>query len=66
MAANQPTLPQERAFVVQVRSDVPGTREALRGRVEHIASGESANFDSVEGLLDFIVGLLGDGTVRSR
>jgi hypothetical protein len=51
------------AFVVRFRtnSDVPHSQ--VEGRVEHVVSGQSAHFDSLEELLAFIARVL--ATVRA-
>lgn len=48
-----PLFPPEQAFVVQfmAESAAPGGRA---GRVEHVTSGRSARFDTIEGLFEFI------------
>ncbi|MEW6268822.1 MAG: hypothetical protein AB1689_05940 [Thermodesulfobacteriota bacterium] len=52
-------LPTDRAFVVQLSAEAdPGTRR-LSGRVEHVVSGESVRFESLEQLLAFIAGMSG-------
>lgn len=51
MAHGDPgSLSPDRAFVVQLRGH-PG---AFAGRVEHMASGEAAHFESAEDLLAFL------------
>src|SRR5262245_3999957 len=54
MPAKRSPLPRDRAFVVQLSSDAEATVERLRGRVEHVRSGEAAHFESVEDLLAFV------------
>ena len=49
----------DRAFVVQFMSDDARRAGELSGRVEHVASGESTRFDSLEQLADFLVRKLG-------
>lgn len=52
-AASPAALPRQRAFVLQLASDVdPAT--GLRGRVVHIASGGAARFEDVTDLLRFV------------
>jgi hypothetical protein len=55
MPKNQPSLPSDRAFVVQLRWDAAVEQEDFRGRVEHLNSMQAAHFESVEELLAFIV-----------
>ena len=49
-----PFLPANRAFVIQfsTETDVPHGR--LTGRVEHVVSGQSRHFQSLEELLAFV------------
>jgi hypothetical protein len=54
MPKNKPSLPSDRAFVVQLRWDAAVEQEDFRGRVEHINSMQAARFESVEELLAFI------------
>ena len=49
------------AFVVQVREGSAMTPEALRGRVEHIVSGQAALFTSLEELRAFMEHVLSQG-----
>jgi hypothetical protein len=53
-----------RAFVVQFRLETNMARGQVRGRVEHVVSGQTAHFASVEELLAFIGRVL--ATVRAR
>ena len=48
------TLPSNRAFVVQFRSQPPETLLCWEGRVEHLASGHVGRFHSAEELLAFL------------
>jgi hypothetical protein len=58
MQATAPsTLPTERAFVVQLAADADPRRHRLTGRVEHVVSGASTHFQSLEQLLAFIAGM---------
>ena len=43
-----------RAFVVQFRGETDVVRGRVRGRVEHVVSGQATHFTSVEELLAFI------------
>ena len=47
------TLDPDGAFVVQLRADAGGRRR-LAGRVEHVTSGRSRQFESLADLLAFI------------
>jgi hypothetical protein len=52
--ADAPLFPPEQAFVVQFTASNEGAGARCIGRVEHVISGRSSRFDSVEGLLDFM------------
>jgi hypothetical protein len=54
MARNKPSLPSNRAFVVQLRWDADVERGDVRGRVEHLNSMQTTHFESVEELIAFI------------
>ena len=54
MPKDKPTLPTNRAFVVQLRGDAAVEQGDFRGRVEHFTSGEATHFKSVEELTAFI------------
>jgi hypothetical protein len=56
-------LPAERAFVLQLSADAEIASRRLAGRVEHVTSGESTHFQSLEQLLGFLAALT-DGTDR--
>jgi hypothetical protein len=58
MANKQPSLPANRAFVVQFHADAQPGKGQFRGRVEHIVSYQSAHFASVEELTAFMVQVL--------
>lgn len=47
-------LGPERTFVIQLRSDSDPPHGPLRGRVEHVMSGESEPFASLEDLVAFM------------
>jgi hypothetical protein len=55
MPKNKPSLPSDRAFVVQLRWDAAVEQGDFRGRVEHLVSMQATHFESVEELLAFIV-----------
>ena len=46
------------AFVVHLRTSTDIPRGQLAGRVEHVVSGQSTHFDSLEELLVFIARVL--------
>ena len=54
MARNKPSLPSNRAFVVQLRWDAAAEQGNFRGRVEHLNSMQAIQFESVEELITFI------------
>jgi len=54
MPRNKPSLPSNRAFVVQLRWDADGEHGDVRGRVEHLNSMQATRFESVEELMAFI------------
>jgi hypothetical protein len=54
MSGSQPTLPTNRAFVVQFRAQPTGAPPSWEGRVEHVVSGQVARFHSLEELLTFM------------
>ena len=54
MPQNQPSLPSDRSFVIQLRGDADVEHGECRGRVEHFVSAQSAHFDSVSELMAFI------------
>jgi hypothetical protein len=47
-------LPTNRAFVVQMRAQPPGSPLVWDGRVEHVVSGQMTHFHSLEELVAFI------------
>ena len=58
MKPNQPSLPTNRAFVVQLHADAEVEKGQFFGRVEHIVSYKATHFDSVEALVAFITRVL--------
>jgi hypothetical protein len=60
MSHSQPSLPTNRAFVVQFRVPLTGASPGYEGRVEHLASGQVARFHSLEELLTFMIRVLTD------
>ncbi|MGH7963730.1 MAG: hypothetical protein ACRERD_18210 [Candidatus Binatia bacterium] len=55
MKAKEPSpLPAQRAFVVQFRAEAEVERGPFVGRVEHVVSGESTRFHSLEELVAFL------------
>jgi hypothetical protein len=60
MAPSQPSLPTNRVFVVQFRTQPAGAPSRYDGRVEHLVSGQVARFHSLEELLAFMIRVLAD------
>jgi hypothetical protein len=59
--ADQAPLSIQRAFVVHFRENTEVAHRQMSGRVEHVVSGQSAHFTSLEELLDFIARVLALG-----
>ena len=57
MTQSQPTLPSNRAFVVQFRA-WPSASPSWAGRVEHLVSRQVARFQSLDELLEFMTRVL--------
>jgi hypothetical protein len=57
----QAPLSVHRAFVVHLRVNSDVAQGQLAGRVEHVVSGQSAHFASLEELLAFIAQTLATG-----
>jgi hypothetical protein len=58
MTKKQPSLPANRAFVVQLHADAQPEQGQCRGRVEHLVSYQSAHFASLEEFTAFMVRVL--------
>lgn len=54
-SSNKPSLPTNRAFVVQLHADAQVEQGEFRGRVEHIVSFQATHFQSLEELTAFMV-----------
>ena len=52
---NRPSLPTNRAFVVQLHAEAHMDQGEFRGRVEHLVSFRATRFHSLEELAVFIV-----------
>jgi hypothetical protein len=61
---SQPSLPTNRAFLVQFRTQ-PTDASPYEGRVEHVVSGQVARFHSLEELLAFMSRVLTDVQAQS-
>ncbi len=64
MPHHEPSLPTNRAFVVQFRAQTDATQLHCAGRVEHVVSGQATHFASWEQLIKFIERVL--TTVRDK
>ena len=64
MTKREPSLPTNRAFVVQFRVETDLERGRCTGRVEHVVSGQAIHFSSLEELLAFMGRVLTE--VRSK
>jgi len=60
MPQPQPSLPTNRAFVVQFRTQPADTPLSWEGRVEHLVSGQVKRFQSPEELLAFLIRMLNE------
>lgn len=58
MPTSQPAYPTQRAFVVQIHAEADMAQGKVRGRVEHIVTGQATHFETVEALVQFIVQVL--------
>ncbi|HEY7711517.1 MAG TPA: hypothetical protein VIG57_15965 [Candidatus Entotheonella sp.] len=58
MPTSQPAYPTQRAFVVQIHTEADMAQGEVRGRVEHIVTGQATHFETVEALVQFIVQVL--------
>jgi hypothetical protein len=54
MTKDQPSLPTNRAFVVQLHADAQPEQGYFKGRVEHVISMKAVHFNSVEDLVAFM------------
>src|SRR5262249_41450247 len=60
MTQAEPTLPSNRAFVVQFRVSQADTSIPSTGRVEHVVSGQATHFQSWEHLQRFLEKILSE------
>jgi hypothetical protein len=65
VSQSQPSLPTDRAFVVQFHPHPAGASPSFEGRVELLASYQVARFHSLAELLAFMVGVLADIEAQS-
>ena len=54
-STSKPSLPSNRAFVVQLHADAQVEQREFRGRVEHVVSMRATHFHSLEELTAFMV-----------
>lgn len=66
MPISQPSLPTNRAFVVQFRTQPAGAPSSYEGRVEHLVSGQVSRFHSLKELLAFMTRVLTEVQEQSR
>ena len=66
MSTTQPAYPTQRAFVVQIHAETDVAQSKVRGRVEHIVSGQVTYFQTVEELVQFMVHVLTSTTKHSQ
>jgi len=60
MTQAEPTLPSNRAFVVQFRATKSTAPVSPAGRVEHVVSGQATRFESWEYLQRFLEQVLAE------
>ena len=58
MTQHEPSLPTNRAFVVQFRAETEGERGRCAGRVEQVVSGQATHFASLAELVAFMARVL--------
>ena len=63
---SQPSLPTNRVFVVQFRAQPTGASSLYDGRVEHLVSGQVAQFHSLEELMVFMMSVLAEVQTQSE
>ena len=61
MTPTPPSLPSNRAFVVQFRAKPKELALSWEGRVEHLSSGQVLRFHTPEELLTFLARVLTEG-----
>ena len=55
---SKPSLPTDRAFVLQFRAHADVEHGPFEGRVEHVVSGQATRFHSLDELLAFLARIL--------
>jgi hypothetical protein len=63
-APNAPELPTGKAFVLQLSRDTGPTLRPFAGRVEHLASGRRARFETFEDFQAAVIRLLSEAGSR--
>ena len=66
MPPSQPAYPTQRAFVVQLHAETDMVQAKMRGRAEHMVSGQVTYFQTVEELAQFMVHVLTRTTEPSQ
>jgi hypothetical protein len=61
---NAPELPTGKAFVLQLSRDTGPTLQPFAGRVEHLASGRRARFETFEDFQAVVIRLLSEAGSR--
>jgi hypothetical protein len=56
--ARRGPFPIQHACVLQFAADTGLDAQGLAGRVEHVASGQASRFESMEGLVAFVIQVL--------
>lgn len=51
---NRPSLPVDRAFLLQLAGDIDLEGTEVSGRIEHVRTGEAVHFASMPELLSFL------------
>jgi hypothetical protein len=64
--ARSSALPVDRAFVVQFSPETSPADGRLGGRAEHVHSGRSARFESLDQLLAFVGQVLSERSVETK
>jgi hypothetical protein len=60
MSIERSPIPRRRAFLIQLRAETAVAGDRLLGRVEHVVSGQSRQFDNEQELWAFVFRILGD------
>jgi hypothetical protein len=60
MSAEISPISRRRAFLIQLRAETAVAGDRVLGRVEHVASGQSRQFDNEQELWAFVFRILGD------